>query len=175
MTPPMGEEFNADYYSTAAQVIPVFYLVLLGLEYWRPRGSHQSAGGQALIMLAITGFVIVAEVVCITALEERAEPSQPASLAIIAAFTLPLVHVGLTVLGRSLPGLRQDIPWWQRFAALGVVTVGGVAITVGQFFGDPSDALVAGATYALLFTFLWGTFLSGRTADRAAKPPSADH
>jgi hypothetical protein len=84
------DPFNSSYYSTAAQVIPVFFLAVLGVAFNLDRHLKRPAlAGITLWVFAYVGLAGFSEVMCLQALSEQRTPSGVEQALITAALILP--------------------------------------------------------------------------------------
>lgn len=153
-------DFNDSYYSTAAQVIPVFMLVMLANEYWR----HGLAGGdlvRALMNLSSLGFAVLGEMIALDALSSQVEPAKAGNLIILGAIILPILRISFPVIREILADLHRGLPaglqsWIGWVVPLPII----VFVLLYEVFNDAVAQAVIGI--ALFAMYAGAAFLASR-------------
>ncbi len=141
------DDFNADYYSTLAQVVPTLFVAALATRYFKERGSEETSRLQHLILIGTMLVVVFGEIAIIEALREREDPSSATSEVITFAVLAPLFMVTSDLLGQPFFAVLWSLPdrwqvWVLRLIAV-LLPLGGISTFV---FSDST----AGISWILL-------------------------
>jgi hypothetical protein len=155
------EAFNASYYSTAAQIIPVFFLAAVVAGVW-PRTSK----GHLFLHMQLLAVVFVSfagEVTALWALDSHQNPSHVEDWIVSAGFALPALYVTLNHTSDPFEAVLGALGPRRRRAA-GVV---GQAIFYGTLWVAFSESFNPGIVLAAVgaIFFFWST-VAGRAAEK---------
>ena len=148
------EVFNAAYYSTAAQVIPVFILAAAASRWWRKRTDdpwHINTMLVGVVLIALAG-----EAFAMKALQFQRGASTFENNVIGMAFGFPSVYVFLALAENQAKVMLQQLP--PGFSQVGMASVGPLrsCVTVGVLtFGLDPALFIAIAGLALFLGPVW--------------------
>jgi hypothetical protein len=165
----VDEPFNTGYYSTAAQVIPVFFLAAVADRFLGGRDERRPEGH--LFLLSIVLVAIWGEAIALTALENRDTPATIEHAVVVLAVVLPAGLIGAELVRGPLATLVRSA----RPAAVGVASflLGLVCVSVGvaELAGADLGRIVA---YPLLVLFLVPVFLGFARGSRSGSDADGD-
>jgi hypothetical protein len=137
----MDGDFNEAYYSTAAQVIPVFFLAIVGTGIaFRERVLENPV--VALLLIAMTGMVAVGEATALAALAGQEEPTFIADVAIYLAVWLPLLAIVMALLQIAWGALFSHLAWWVKIAAEALIVLAAGTMTASLYAGADQATVV---------------------------------
>lgn len=164
--------FNASYYSTVAQVIPVFLIFVLATRFFRDKAASALPLQLNLLLVVTVLTALWAEASALTALRDEKAPSGLEDMVIIWAIVLPMLFIVAESLIEPATAILRDLPApLKRY-----LDWGGKALVVGLVpalaFGLNVPAIVAGILVALLalaFVLPFGTEIAQVKRRRQSK------
>lgn len=135
--------FDPSFYSTVAQVLPVFLLVIVAQLRLGQREPVRLPPGPAIYVATLLVTVLAAEVICLEAVADRREPSAAQRAAVYTALTITgcfpaVIWFADLFEGRLLPGRR----WMVIAQRVGLLIV--LALAMAMFADIVSPSAVAG-------------------------------
>lgn len=167
----MEETFNSEYYSTAAQVIPVFFLAAVASRLLA-HDEEDPDPRRSLYVLSVVLAVIVGEAQALTALQSQEEPSRLEDGLIVIAIVLPMILFGYELGTGPVRALAAASPSWLRWLGRVAAILGPIALTV-MVFVEP-DALGPALAFVILMLVVAPGFVGivrdFRTIRRTQRP-----
>jgi hypothetical protein len=142
--------FNATYYATVAQVIPVLFLAAVASRYWD--GHEHVLPERNVALLAVVAVAFVGELSALEALSTQEKPSSIENLAITFGYILPALFVFLNF--GAGPWIALTASWPERLKKHGQdIYAAVVLISVALYFVfdvDPGELLAAAAVVLIV-------------------------
>lgn len=123
------DEFNADYYSAVAQVIPTLFIAAIATRYFARRDKDDSLFSN-LVLLAVVTLAVFGETFALEALNKRQELGEPTDQILTLAFMAPLLMIAGELAGDPTRALLRRLSDRQREAFGWIVAVGFLVLTV---------------------------------------------
>lgn len=170
-----AETFNANYYSTVAQVIPVFLLFAVATRFFKDKAASVLPPHMNLLLIVMVLSGVWGEASALTALRDKRDPSDLEDMVIIWAIVLPMIFILAESLLEPASSVIRDIPSPLR----PVLDWGGKALILGLIpafaLGWNIPAIVAGLLVAMLgLAFALPTLTDISAAKRRRKEQKMD-
>jgi hypothetical protein len=128
--------FDSSYYSTAAQIIPVVFLVAVVTDRW-PRSTDDEEVALHSYILAVVLAAIAGEITALWALSFEHAPSRVEDWIVAAGMILPGLFVVANFAMAPIEALADRLsPGWKRFAGwiAQAVVYGTIYVAVTESF-----------------------------------------
>lgn len=154
--------FNAAYYSTAAQVIPVLILAAAASGYWRNR--HGSPWHVNTMLIGVVLIAMAGEMSALGALQFHRNGSAFEDNLVSMAIGFPAFFVFVLLVAEPLVALIPDLPPWLRtwgprlagpFVAVAIVMFFTFGIDPLLFVAVAGIVCILGPNIALLVEPAW--------------------
>lgn len=124
------DDFNADYYSAVAQVIPTLFIAAIATRYFARRDKAESLFS-SLLLLAVVTVVVFGETFALEALNKREAVADSTDEIITFAFMGPLLMIAAELSGAPTRAVVRQLSK-RQLAVLGwgVVVLGVVLTTL---------------------------------------------
>jgi hypothetical protein len=170
-----ADAFNASYYSTVAQVIPVFLLFALATRFFKEKAAATLPVQLNLLLVVMVLSGIWAEASALTALRDQKGPSDLEEMVIIWAIVIPMLFIVVESVLEPASSIIEAIPESLR----PFFEWGGKALVVGLIpayvLGWNVAAIVAGLLVAMLaVAFVLPSLTDVTIAYRSRKQASDD-
>lgn len=145
-----AETFNASFYSTVAQVIPVFLIFAVATRFFGDKAAAVLPLHMNLLLVVMVLSGVWAESSALTALRDEKAPSGLEDMVIIWAIVLPMIFILAESLPKPVASIIEDVPRSLR----PFLDWGGKALVIGLIpallLGLNIAAIIAGMLVVML-------------------------